>query len=94
MADMLTSINYMFFVTVRSAHLLDDFFWRYQSYYIASWCFSQYFFSVVIRILGILFITVHRYATICCDGSTIEHYSPSFDLFCFLVILNEEANQY
>uniref|UniRef100_A0A0K0DPD2 XK-related protein n=1 Tax=Angiostrongylus cantonensis TaxID=6313 RepID=A0A0K0DPD2_ANGCA len=54
---------------LRISHLFDNFYWRYQMYYLATWCFTQYYTFEVLRILGILLITFQRYVTMCCSGS-------------------------
>ncbi|RCN33933.1 hypothetical protein ANCCAN_20222 [Ancylostoma caninum] len=76
-ADVAVVVNYTLFITLRTTGLFSDVFWNLQDYYIATWCFAQYYFTVVLRALGILLITVHRYITICKDGSPIEHWANS-----------------
>ncbi|VDM56804.1 unnamed protein product [Angiostrongylus costaricensis] len=77
LADLIACSNYAFSVTLRISHLFDNFYWRYQMYYLATWCFTQYYTFEVLRILGILLITFQRYVTMCCSGSATEHVSKS-----------------
>ncbi|EYC14969.1 hypothetical protein Y032_0038g3551 [Ancylostoma ceylanicum] len=76
-ADVAVMINYSVFVTLRTTNFFNDLFWNLQAYYIGTWCFVQYYYSVVLRALGILLITAHRYITMCKHGSSLEHWMNS-----------------
>uniref|UniRef100_A0A0K0D527 FABP domain-containing protein n=1 Tax=Angiostrongylus cantonensis TaxID=6313 RepID=A0A0K0D527_ANGCA len=76
-ADLITLANFVFCVTMRATRFFDDFYRRYQSYYLGTWCFAQYYILEMLGILGILLITIQRHAAMCCSGSTIENVSPN-----------------
>ncbi|KAJ1366174.1 hypothetical protein KIN20_026776 [Parelaphostrongylus tenuis] len=42
-ADLSSGINYIFCVIIRASHIFDSFYWRYQSYYLGTWCYTQYY---------------------------------------------------
>ncbi|WKY04892.1 hypothetical protein Q1695_005697 [Nippostrongylus brasiliensis] len=62
---------------MRATKWLTPIYWNLQNYYIATWCFNQYYIATVLRTLGITLITTHRYMTMCQHGSVWERCSNS-----------------
>ncbi|KHJ92495.1 hypothetical protein OESDEN_07615 [Oesophagostomum dentatum] len=79
-------INYFFFITLKTIPLFDEIFWNLQDYYIATWCFAQYYYSLVLRTFGILLLTVYRYITMCQEGSFLEHIMNSKSRWVLVVL--------
>ncbi|VDL71571.1 unnamed protein product [Nippostrongylus brasiliensis] len=59
---------------MRATKWLTPIYWNLQNYYIATWCFNQYYIATVLRTLGITLITTHRYMTMCQHGSVWERW--------------------
>ncbi|KAK6024715.1 hypothetical protein OSTOST_09472 [Ostertagia ostertagi] len=64
--------NYFIFWTLRVSQVLSDFYWSYQDYYLAEWCFNQTYISVFIRCFGVLLISFQRYISLCKSNWRIE----------------------
>ncbi|VDM62785.1 unnamed protein product [Angiostrongylus costaricensis] len=78
-ADLIAVANFVFCVTIRRNHLCDDFYRRHESF-LGTWCFAQYYILEIMRIFGILLITVQRYVGICRNGSAIDEQFAIFGL--------------
>ncbi|KAK6043849.1 hypothetical protein COOONC_18646 [Cooperia oncophora] len=70
--DILLMASHTFFGTLRVSHFLEDFFSRYQHYFIATWCFNEIYVSIFLRCFGVLLISFQRYITICRNEWKIE----------------------
>ncbi|VDO07170.1 unnamed protein product [Haemonchus placei] len=70
--DFVVMTNYILFWSLRVLNLFAEFYWNYQSYFIATWAFNQTYISVIIRCFGVLLITFQRYISLCRNGSRIE----------------------
>ncbi|RCN26090.1 hypothetical protein ANCCAN_28190 [Ancylostoma caninum] len=70
--DIIVMVSYFMFWSLRTFGVFSDFFWEYQHYYLASWCFTQTYISVIIRCFGILLISLQRYLSMCKNGKQIE----------------------
>ncbi|VDL67309.1 unnamed protein product [Nippostrongylus brasiliensis] len=63
--DITVMISYFFFGTIRHSMVLSHFFWTYQSYYVASWCFTHTYVTVILRCFGVLLLSFQRYLSVC-----------------------------
>ncbi|KAK6021544.1 hypothetical protein OSTOST_12782, partial [Ostertagia ostertagi] len=70
--DLLVMTSYFLFGVLRSSGLFNSFYWTYQQYYVASWCFNQTYVMAFIRCFGVLLISFQRYISLCRNGTYIE----------------------
>ncbi|CCD72066.1 G-protein coupled receptors family 1 profile domain-containing protein [Caenorhabditis elegans] len=65
-ADLLAML--IFFVTnpMRTIPLIREFFFNYQSFYIAAASYNSIYYFLYIRCTGIIFLSLQRYFVICC----------------------------
>ncbi|XGW32027.1 hypothetical protein V3C99_010308 [Haemonchus contortus] len=71
-ADILVMGNYFIFWTLRVSNIFSNFYWSYQSYYVAGWCFNQIYISIYIRCFGVLLASFQRYISLCHSSWRIE----------------------
>ncbi|EYC40078.1 hypothetical protein Y032_0630g855 [Ancylostoma ceylanicum] len=72
--DIFVMVTYFIFWTLRIFGAFSEIFWEYQDHYVASWCFTQTYISVIIRCFGILLISLQRYLSVCKNGKRIEQF--------------------
>ncbi|VDP54947.1 unnamed protein product [Heligmosomoides polygyrus] len=70
--DILVMGNYLIFWTLRRSRLLNYYYFRFESYYLAAWCFNQTYISVIIRCFGVLLLSFQRYISMCLAEREIQ----------------------
>ncbi|PIC33597.1 hypothetical protein B9Z55_013520 [Caenorhabditis nigoni] len=72
-ADLLAMFLFFFTNSVRTVPGIREFYFEYQSYYLAASSYNHIYYFLYIRCTGIVFLSLQRYLVITCPNSIITH---------------------
>ncbi|PIC33596.1 hypothetical protein B9Z55_013520 [Caenorhabditis nigoni] len=75
-ADLLAMFLFFFTNSVRTVPGIREFYFEYQSYYLAASSYNHIYYFLYIRCTGIVFLSLQRYLVITCPNSIITHTGP------------------